>query len=96
MSSDFDQTYINQNPGFVKVFHIRCILYQPWFSFKGVKTGYQSRKLRIWKGQGVTVMVSNADIGTEEETRELISEAKRLGPVGGIFNLAMVGMSAML
>ena len=47
--------------------------------------------MRIWKGQGVIVMVSRADLGTETGTRELIAEAKTLGPVGGIFNLAMVG-----
>ena len=48
--------------------------------------------MRLWKGQGVTVTISKADIGTEAGTRELISEAKTLGPVGGVFSLAMVSI----
>ena len=58
----------------------------------GVRTGYQERKLRLWKGQGITVTVSKADIGTEMGTRELVTDAKTLGPVGGVFSLAMVTM----
>ena len=56
----------------------------------GVKTGYQARKMRIWKDQGNTVLISKSDIGTEEGARALVAEAKKLGPVGGFFNLAMV------
>ena len=60
-------------------------------SLVGVRSGYQFRKIRVWKSKGVTVKVSNKDISTMEDTLELITEAKKLGPVGGVFNLAMVG-----
>ena len=40
------------------------------------------------------MIISSADIGTEEGTKKLITEAKTLGPVGGVFNLAMVIIKA--
>jgi hypothetical protein len=39
---------------------------------------------------GVTVIVSTADVTNEKGARQLIKEATKLGPVGGIFNLAVV------
>lgn len=36
------------------------------------------------------MLVSTRDIGTLEGTELLIEEALQLGPVGGIFNLAVV------
>lgn len=36
------------------------------------------------------MLVSTSDIGTLEGTQQLIEEALKLGPVGGIFNLAVV------
>lgn len=36
------------------------------------------------------MLVSTSDIGTLEGTQLLIEEALQLGPVGGIFNLAVV------
>lgn len=52
--------------------------------------GYQAKRVREWKALGVQVLVSTNDIGTLEGTQLLIEEALRLGPVGGIFNLAVV------
>lgn len=46
--------------------------------------------LRLWKTYGATVNVSTANITTEEGCEELIKSALELGPVGGIFNLAVV------
>ena len=37
-------------------------------------------------------MVSKHDVSKEDEARTLIEEALNKGPVGGIFNLAMVGV----
>lgn len=34
--------------------------------------------------------MSTSDISTLEGAEQLITEARRLGPVGGVFNLAMV------
>lgn len=52
--------------------------------------GYQAKRVREWKAMGVQVLVSTSDIGTLEGTQLLIEEALRLGPIGGIFNLAVV------
>lgn len=52
--------------------------------------GYQAKRVREWKEIGVQVLVSTSDVGTLEGTQHLIEEALQLGPVGGIFNLAMV------
>lgn len=52
--------------------------------------GYQAKQVRLWKEMGVQVLVSTSDVGTLEGTQKLLDEAIQLGPVGGIFNLAMV------
>jgi hypothetical protein len=63
------------------------------FSFRtGVKTGYQYRKVQQWKAAGVTVDVSKRDAKTIEEAHALVKESSKLGPVGGLFNLAMVSL----
>ena len=38
----------------------------------------------------VTVVISTRDISNRIETKQLIQEATKLAPVGGIFHLAMV------
>lgn len=52
--------------------------------------GYQAKRVREWQHQGVEVLVSTQDVSTMEGTEQLIAEASALGPVGGVFNLAMV------
>jgi hypothetical protein len=42
---------------------------------------------------GVTVIVSTADVTNEKGAQQLIKEASKLGPVGGIFNLAVVSFT---
>ncbi|XP_064637682.1 fatty acid synthase-like isoform X2 [Lineus longissimus] len=59
-------------------------------SRSGVRTGYQSQRLRIWHEMGIQVNTSKINTTTLEETERLIAEAKKMGPVGGIFHLAMV------
>lgn len=56
-------------------------------------TGYQAKQVNEWGRQGVQVLVSTSDASTLDGARGLIAEATRLGPVGGVFNLAMVSPS---
>jgi fatty acid synthase len=62
-------------------------------SRSGIRNGYQSRCVREWREQGVHVIVSTSNVSEHCGARNLIGEAQTLGPVGGIFNLAMVGSS---
>nr|ARI45075.1 fatty acid synthase [Leptinotarsa decemlineata] len=65
-------------------------------SRSGVKTGYQSLCVRRWREKGVEVLVSTADATTEKGAKRLLEESIALGPVGGIFNLAVVLRDAMM
>lgn len=65
-------------------------------SRSGVRTGYQSLQIRRWKELGVKVIVSTADCTTEKGAKKLLNEANTLGPVGGIFNLAVILKDAMM
>ncbi|XP_014239844.1 fatty acid synthase-like [Cimex lectularius] len=59
-------------------------------SRKGISNGYQELRINIWKSYGVRVLVSTADITKPEGVVSLLEQSKALGPVKGIFNLAMV------
>ncbi|CAB0015644.1 unnamed protein product, partial [Nesidiocoris tenuis] len=65
-------------------------------SRRGISNGYQSFRLR-WLRElyGADVRVSTANITTPEGARELIMEAVSMGPVLGIFNLAVVLRDAL-
>uniref|UniRef100_A0A8B9FZJ9 Fatty acid synthase n=1 Tax=Amazona collaria TaxID=241587 RepID=A0A8B9FZJ9_9PSIT len=65
-------------------------------SRSGIRTGYQAERVRQWKALGIQVLVSTSDIATLEGTQLLIEEALQLGPVGGIFNLAVVLRDGMI
>ncbi|NXD84156.1 FAS synthase, partial [Halcyon senegalensis] len=65
-------------------------------SRSGIRTGYQAKQVREWKALGIEVLVSTSDVGTLEGTQLLIEEALKLGPVGGVFNLAMVLRDGMI
>ncbi|NWW67096.1 FAS synthase, partial [Ifrita kowaldi] len=65
-------------------------------SRSGIRTGYQAKCVKEWKALGIEVLVSTSDIGTLEGTQLLIEEALQLGPVGGIFNLAVVLRDGMI
>lgn len=45
---------------------------------------------RIWENYGAQVVVSTSEISTKSGCERLIRESIKLGPVGGIFNLAVV------
>ncbi|XP_033753240.1 LOW QUALITY PROTEIN: fatty acid synthase-like [Pecten maximus] len=59
-------------------------------SRSGVKTGYQARKLQLWKKKGIQVIVSNEAVSSEQSAQSLIKESCDIGEVGGVFHLAMV------
>ena len=56
----------------------------------GIRTGYQSLCVRLWRSYGAKVVISLADITTESGVTDLLSDANRLGQVDAIFNLAVV------
>jgi fatty acid synthase len=56
----------------------------------GIRNGYQALRKKIWESYGVNVVISTADITTEEGVKQLLNEANQLGPVSTIFNLAVV------
>uniref|UniRef100_A0A3Q4I571 Fatty acid synthase n=1 Tax=Neolamprologus brichardi TaxID=32507 RepID=A0A3Q4I571_NEOBR len=65
-------------------------------SRSGVRNGYQAKRVQEWQNQGVEVFVSTSDVGTLRGTEQLIAEACAMGPVGGVFQLAMVLKDGML
>ena len=58
----------------------------------GIRTGYQSLCVRLWRSYGVKVVISMADITTESGVTDLLSDASILGQVDAIFNLAVVSV----
>ncbi|KAK7919517.1 hypothetical protein WMY93_010801 [Mugilogobius chulae] len=65
-------------------------------SRSGIRNGYQVKRVQEFKAQGMEVLVSTSDVSTLKGTEQLISEAQGLGPVGGVFHLAMVLRDGML
>uniref|UniRef100_A0A1I8BMW0 Fatty acid synthase n=1 Tax=Meloidogyne hapla TaxID=6305 RepID=A0A1I8BMW0_MELHA len=59
-------------------------------SRKGIRTGYQARCVHFWRRMHVQILVSTQDIVAIDDARELIRECETLGPIGGVFHLAMV------
>nr|CAH7737553.1 unnamed protein product [Callosobruchus chinensis] len=64
-------------------------------SRKGVTTGYQAYRMKIWKSYGVNIHVSTANVTTKEGCRDLIKEAQKMGPIEGIYNLAVILQDAV-
>ncbi|XP_037134459.1 fatty acid synthase [Syngnathus acus] len=65
-------------------------------SRSGIRNGYQAKRVSEWQSQNVEVLVSTSDVSTLEGTEKLIAEACGLGPVGGVFHLAMVLKDGLL
>ncbi|XP_033100036.1 fatty acid synthase-like [Anneissia japonica] len=59
-------------------------------SRSGIKTGYQALCVKGWREKGVNVVVSNRDVSKQEEAELLIKESSQIGPIAGVFHLAMV------
>ncbi|XP_058064687.1 fatty acid synthase-like, partial [Anopheles bellator] len=58
-------------------------------SSRGVTKPYQQYRINTWKTYGVKVHISTEDIATEQGCRRLLHQAIDLGPIAGIFNLAV-------
>ncbi|ELU07161.1 hypothetical protein CAPTEDRAFT_216526 [Capitella teleta] len=56
----------------------------------GIRSGYQSRSVTEWRNQGVNVTVCTSNVLERHGAEDVIKRAQSLGPVGGIFNMAMV------
>ncbi|XP_065221120.1 fatty acid synthase-like isoform X2 [Planococcus citri] len=56
----------------------------------GIKNGYQSYRIHLWRHYGVKVVISTADISKRAGVKSLLEMANSLGPVAGIFNLAVI------
>lgn len=65
-------------------------------SRSGVKTGYQSLMIRRWRDRGVQVVIDTNDVTTLKGAQTLLKESNKLGPVGGVFNLAAVLRDGLL
>lgn len=64
-------------------------------SRRGIRNGYQSLCVRKWKSRGIQVLISTLDCSTVAETTKLLEETSKLGPLGGIFNLAAVSKNTI-
>ncbi|KAH6934602.1 hypothetical protein HPB50_025688 [Hyalomma asiaticum] len=62
----------------------------------GVRTGYQRLCLRRFREAGANVAVRKIDASDEEGARKVIEEAAAMGPVGGIFILAVLLRDGLL
>ena len=56
----------------------------------GIRTGYQARRVKVWQEMGVKVLLLTDDVGTKEGATCIVKTARKLGPLGGIFHLAVV------
>ncbi|XP_065209088.1 fatty acid synthase-like [Planococcus citri] len=56
----------------------------------GIKNGYQSYRIKLWQSYGANVRVFTEDVTKESEVKNLLQTAVSLGPVEGIFNLAVI------
>uniref|UniRef100_A0A147B841 Fatty acid synthase n=1 Tax=Alectorobius mimon TaxID=360319 RepID=A0A147B841_9ACAR len=65
-------------------------------SRSGLRSGYQKLCVHRWKIAGVKVLVTRTDAAAPGGAEQLLREAEKLGPVGGIFNLAMVLRDALI
>lgn len=65
-------------------------------SRSGVRTGYQASMIRRWTSRGVKVSIDTNDVTTLSGAKKLLQEANKLGPVGGVFNLAAVLRDGLL
>lgn len=59
-------------------------------SRSGIRTGYQARCVHFWRRLGIKIQISTLNIARKDDASELIRACTELGPVGGVFHLAMV------
>ncbi|XP_067616135.1 fatty acid synthase isoform X2 [Eurosta solidaginis] len=59
-------------------------------SSRGLSKDYQSYRIALWKTYGCEIIISTFDITTYDGCMHLINQGLNSGPIGGIFNLAVV------
>ncbi|XP_065217068.1 fatty acid synthase-like [Planococcus citri] len=59
-------------------------------SRSGIKNGYQAYRIKLWRSYGVKIVIFTEDVTNEKGASNLLQTANTLGPVEGIFNLAMI------
>lgn len=64
-------------------------------SRRGLRESYQNFAINRLKRKGVQILISKEDILSEEGCRRLLHEASEMGPVGGVFNAAVVYKDAL-
>lgn len=62
-------------------------------SLFGISKDYQSYKIKQWRSQGINVVISYEDTTKEIGVKNLLHAASSLGPIDGIFTIAMVKTS---
>ncbi|KAJ8030342.1 Fatty acid synthase [Holothuria leucospilota] len=62
----------------------------------GIKLGYQNRCIQRWLSLGVDVELTKLDVSERHDCYKLVQQCQSLGPIGGIFNLAMVLKDSLL
>ncbi|CAL1277493.1 unnamed protein product [Larinioides sclopetarius] len=62
----------------------------------GARTPYHFFCLKKWQNQGANVQVSTLNVAIRSDADKLLKEASRIGPVGGIFNSAVVLKDAFM
>lgn len=62
----------------------------------GISNNYQKFVIDRWIENGVEVVIASNDLSTKENTMDLVVKATKLGPLGGVFHLAMVLRDAAL
>ena len=65
-------------------------------SRSGIRNGYQDRCIRLWRESGVNVRVPTGNISQLHAVKNVINQAQELGPVGGVFHLAMVLVDGLM
>ncbi|PIC51785.1 hypothetical protein B9Z55_002156 [Caenorhabditis nigoni] len=56
----------------------------------GIRTGYQARCVHFWRRTGVSILISTLNIAKKSDAVELVKQCTAMGPLGGVFHLAMV------
>ncbi|XP_065204299.1 fatty acid synthase-like isoform X2 [Planococcus citri] len=59
-------------------------------SRSGIRNGYQMHRINLWRLYGANVIVSTEDVTKETEMMILLRKAAALGPITGVFNVAVV------
>ncbi|KAJ8964696.1 hypothetical protein NQ317_001270 [Molorchus minor] len=63
----------------------------------GLTNGYQSYCFKKWaRFNNITVKVNKDDTSVLEGAAKLVADARRIGPIGGVFNMALVLKDALI